>query len=66
MAGSGCGAGRGRDDWARTVYRQSPDALAAGLPELVAAGANIVGGCCGTAVPHIRALAAVARAKARL
>ncbi len=54
------------DEQGRTVYRQSPDALAAGLPELAAAGANIVGGCCGTAVPHIRALAAVAGAKVRL
>ena len=54
------------DDDGRTVYRQSPDALAAGLPELAAAGASIVGGCCGTAVPHIRALAAIATAKARL
>ena len=54
------------DDQGRTVYRQSPDALAAGLPELAAAGANIVGGCCGTAVPHIRALAAVASAKVPL
>ncbi len=54
------------DEEGRTVYRQSPDALAAGLPELAAAGANIVGGCCGTAVPHIRALGRIANASVRL
>ncbi len=40
------------------VYRQTPEAFAAALPVLAAAGANIIGGCCGTTPDHIRALAA--------
>lgn len=40
----------------RAVYRLSPDAFAAGMGAVVAAGANIVGGCCGTTPAHIAAL----------
>lgn len=39
------------------VYREAPEAMAAGLPQLVEAGAAIIGGCCGTTREHIRALA---------
>jgi len=38
------------------VYRQPPDAMAAGLPGVLAAGARIVGGCCGSTPEHIRHL----------
>jgi len=38
------------------VYKQPPDEMAAGLPELLAAGASIVGGCCGSTPEHIRQL----------
>lgn len=41
----------------RTVYRTSPDDFAAALPDLVAAGASFVGGCCGTSPDFIRASA---------
>jgi 5-methyltetrahydrofolate--homocysteine methyltransferase len=41
----------------RAVYRLAPEALADGMGEVVAAGANIVGGCCGTTPAHIAALA---------
>ncbi|MBN1421521.1 MAG: homocysteine S-methyltransferase family protein [Planctomycetes bacterium] len=41
----------------RTVFRETPDAMAARYPDLVAVGARIVGGCCGTTPEHIRALA---------
>jgi 5-methyltetrahydrofolate--homocysteine methyltransferase len=41
----------------RVTYRLRPDAFAAGMAEVVAAGAAIVGGCCGTTPQHIRALA---------
>jgi 5-methyltetrahydrofolate--homocysteine methyltransferase len=41
----------------RAVYRLTPEAFAAGMVEVVAAGASIVGGCCGTTPAHIRALA---------
>jgi 5-methyltetrahydrofolate--homocysteine methyltransferase len=40
----------------RAVYRLTPDAFAAGMREVVAAGAGIVGGCCGTTPAHIAAL----------
>ena len=42
----------------KTVFRQSPDVMAQHVGELVAAGANIVGGCCGTTPEHIRLLVA--------
>jgi methionine synthase I (cobalamin-dependent) len=31
------------------------------VPDLIAAGASIVGGCCGTTPEHIRAIANAAR-----
>jgi 5-methyltetrahydrofolate--homocysteine methyltransferase len=37
----------------KVVYRQTPDEMAAGLPGLLAAGARIVGGCCGSTPAHI-------------
>lgn len=39
-----------------TVFRQTPEEMAAHLPALIEAGANIVGGCCGTTPDHIQAL----------
>jgi len=39
-----------------TVYRETPEMMAAQLKALIDAGANIVGGCCGTTPAHIRAL----------
>lgn len=36
-----------------TVYPESPDDMASKIKELVDAGANIVGGCCGTTPEHI-------------
>ena len=36
------------------VYRQTPDEMLVGLDDLLAAGARIVGGCCGTTAEHIR------------
>ena len=40
----------------KVVYRQTPDEMTAGLPELLRAGVNIVGGCCGSTPAHIRRL----------
>jgi 5-methyltetrahydrofolate--homocysteine methyltransferase len=40
----------------KTVYRMSPEDFAEAGAALVAAGAAIVGGCCGTRPDHIRAL----------
>lgn len=41
----------------KTVFPESPADMAARVDALLAAGANIVGGCCGTGPAHIRALA---------
>jgi len=38
----------------QVVYKQPPDEMAAGLQDLLAAGARIVGGCCGSTPEHIR------------
>ena len=50
-------AGRPQYVDGKTVFPESPEMMAAHLDELLAAGANIVGGCCGTGPAHIRALA---------
>ncbi len=41
----------------RTVYKEAPEAMAQQIPDLVHAGARLVGGCCGTTPEHIRAFA---------
>ncbi len=40
----------------RAVYKQTPAEMAAGVPELLAVGANIVGSCCGSTPEHTRAI----------
>ncbi len=52
-------AGAPQNVGGQTVFPESPDQMAAQVPALLAAGANIVGGCCGTTPDHIRALRAV-------
>ena len=42
-----------------TVYRQSPELFAEKARELVEAGANFIGGCCGTSPDFIRALSKI-------
>ena len=49
----------------RAVYHLSPEAFTAGMLDVVAAGAGLVGGCCGTTPAHIAALAAAVRAFGR-
>jgi 5-methyltetrahydrofolate--homocysteine methyltransferase len=44
-----------------TVYPETPGHVAARAPELLAAGVQIIGGCCGTTPAHIRALRALVR-----
>ena len=39
------------------VYRQTPDEMLIGLNDVLAAGARIVGSCCGTTAQHIAASA---------
>jgi len=41
----------------RTVYGETAEQMVSRLPELIEAGANIVGGCCGTTPEHIRLIA---------
>lgn len=38
------------------VFPETPDQMAALVPALIDAGANIIGGCCGTTPDHIRAI----------
>lgn len=40
----------------RTVFKQTPEDMAAKVKNLVEAGANIIGGCCGTTPEHIVAM----------
>jgi 5-methyltetrahydrofolate--homocysteine methyltransferase len=40
----------------QVVYRTTPLEFVRYLPELVAAGANFIGGCCGTNQDFIRAI----------
>lgn len=54
----------------RLVYLETPQDMASRVPDLLATGVQIVGGCCGTTPGHVRALraavsAAGAQAKAR-
>lgn len=37
-----------------TVYKESPEVTASFIPALIEAGANTIGGCCGTTPEHIR------------
>jgi 5-methyltetrahydrofolate--homocysteine methyltransferase len=43
----------------KTVFRQCPADFAANVEAVVKAGANIVGGCCGTTPEHIQAIKSV-------
>jgi len=40
----------------KTCFRETPQDMAEKVPELINAGANIIGGCCGTTPEHIRAI----------
>jgi 5-methyltetrahydrofolate--homocysteine methyltransferase len=40
----------------KAVYKQSPADMAAGVPEVLEAGAKIVGSCCGSTPEHTRAI----------
>ncbi len=46
-----------RDD--KIVYVETPQDFASKAPSLVAAGANIIGGCCGVSPDHVACLAGV-------
>ena len=40
----------------KTVFGMDPEQFAAGIQKCIQAGANLVGGCCGTTPDHIRAV----------
>lgn len=46
------------------VFPATPDLMAGFVPDLIEAGANILGGCCGTTPQHIQAIAAATRTAA--
>jgi 5-methyltetrahydrofolate--homocysteine methyltransferase len=46
-----------------TVFPESPEMMAEFAPKLAQAGANIIGGCCGTTPSHIHKLAEVLHTK---
>ncbi len=50
-------AGMPREEEGRTVYDVGPEEFAAAMEQIVRAGAQAVGGCCGTTPAHIRAMA---------
>lgn len=56
-------AGTPTRDGDRFVYPLTPAMLAQGLPPLLAAGAVMVGGCCGTTPEHIAAMRTVLDAR---
>jgi 5-methyltetrahydrofolate--homocysteine methyltransferase len=46
-------AGLPKMDGEKILYPETPDTVAEIVPQLVKAGANIIGGCCGTTQAHI-------------
>jgi len=50
-------AGKPRLVGSETVFDMTPEQFAAGISECMAAGARIIGGCCGTSPKHLEALA---------
>jgi len=40
----------------KNVFPETPEMMAALIPRLIDAGANIIGGCCGTTPAHIKAI----------
>lgn len=47
-------AGQPRLERGRIAYDETPEIMAAAVPAIIAAGANIVGGCCGTTPEHVQ------------
>jgi 5-methyltetrahydrofolate--homocysteine methyltransferase len=45
----------------KTLFRESPEMMASFIPAIIEAGANIIGGCCGTTPDHIREIGKILR-----
>jgi 5-methyltetrahydrofolate--homocysteine methyltransferase len=41
----------------QTVFQETPEETSSFVPDLINAGANIIGGCCGTTPEHIKKIA---------
>ncbi|MDR3577439.1 MAG: homocysteine S-methyltransferase family protein [Anaerolineaceae bacterium] len=50
------------DDDEKPVYDVTPEMMAAQVPEWLAAGARIIGGCCGTSPEHLHLIAQAVKA----
>ena len=44
-----------------TIFPESPEEMAGYVKKIIEAGANIIGGCCGTTPDHIRKIAEIVR-----
>lgn len=49
----------------RSIYDLSPEAMAAAYPDILAAGAKVVGACCGSTPEHIQRIVEVVRGGSR-
>jgi 5-methyltetrahydrofolate--homocysteine methyltransferase len=47
----------------RTTYELSPEEMVRGYPAILEAGANIVGGCCGTTPAHLALISGLVKAR---
>ncbi len=47
----------------KTVFPESPQQMAEFINDLIDAGANIIGGCCGTTPEHIRRIAEIVKSR---
>ncbi len=56
-------AGLPRDVMGRQIYMASPEYMAKHAKRLIASGAKIIGGCCGTTPEHIQLMADAVRAQ---
>jgi len=56
-------AGIPRIEGGRTLYDLSPEGMAAAVAPMTAAGARILGGCCGSTPDHIRRMAEAVRGR---
>jgi 5-methyltetrahydrofolate--homocysteine methyltransferase len=54
-------AGAPQNVGGKDIYPATPAEMAALVPRLLAAGARIIGGCCGTSPDHLRAMGAALR-----
>jgi 5-methyltetrahydrofolate--homocysteine methyltransferase len=46
----------------KTVFKETPEFMASKVKDLIEAGAQIIGGCCGTTPEHIAAMARAIKA----